>query len=263
DSGMTSKPAVLISGSAGGIGRATAEKFAREGWFVGVYDLDAAGAEQVAATLGAGSAIGGGLDVTRPEDWDRVLAAFTEATGGRLDLLINNAGGPFSGQFEETSDAEWQAAFALNFYGAVHGCRAVVPVMAQQGGGQIVNVISGIAYLPLAYQARYTATKAALHALTQVLRYEYWDLGIKVNSATPGTTKTGIWTEVPPPDYAQTAAESAEHILTGVERNESLIFGDTTDREKYELISNPATSAEGEAWFLDVARKRRAGESGF
>ena len=87
-----------------------------------------------------------------------------EFGGGRIDLLFNNAGAGFSGHFEEQTNGDWEKAFALNFYAAVYGIRAVLPVMRAQGGGHIVNIISGIAFYPMAYQTMYSATKAALNS---------------------------------------------------------------------------------------------------
>ena len=120
----------------------------------------------------------------------RRAAAFGD---GRVDFLFNNAGAGLSGNFDEQSNEDWEQAFALNFYGALDGIRAVLPIMRAQGGGHIVNIISGIAFAPMAYQTRYAATKAALNGLTLALRYELWDENIRVTSATPGTTATPIW----------------------------------------------------------------------
>ena len=95
--------------------------------------------------------------------------------------------------FEENTNEIWQKIFAINFYSAVYGIRAVIPIMKAQGGGHIIDVISGIAFVPMAFQTMYSATKAALNGLTLALRYEYWDENICFTSATPGTTITAIW----------------------------------------------------------------------
>lgn len=80
----------------------------------------------------------------------------------RLDLLFNNAGAGFSGFFDRQTKEDWEKAFALNFYGALYEIRCVLPIMRKQGSGHIVNIISGIAFMPMAYQTMYSATKAAL-----------------------------------------------------------------------------------------------------
>jgi len=189
---MTSKPAVLISGSAGGIGRATAEKFAREGWFVGVYDLDAAGAEQVAATLGAGSAIGGGLDVTQPEDWDRVLAAFTEATGGRLDLLINNAGVLRAGRLAETPISAHHLTIDVNVKGVINGCYAAYPYLRSTPSSGVINLCSASAIYGQADIASYSASKFAVRGLTEALELEWRKEDIRVQAVWPLWVNTGL-----------------------------------------------------------------------
>ncbi len=117
----------------------------------------------------------------------------TEFGGGRLDLLFNNAGAGFAGDFDQQTNEHWEKAFALNFYGAVYGIRAVLPVMRAQGEGHIVDIISGIAFYPMAHQTMYAATKAALNGLTLTLRYALWAENIRLTSATPGMTVTAIW----------------------------------------------------------------------
>ena len=199
---------------------------------------------------------------------------FADFFGGRFDLLVNNAGGGFAGLFtapptplpqalekvvKVQSNEDWERAFALNFYGALYGCRAAIPLMQRQGGGQIVNVISGIAFTPMPYQTMYSATKSALNGLTLSLRSEYWDDGIKFNSATPGTTATAIWGDMDVPATAQTPQQSARRILSGVARNMRIICGDDPDVSGSKNCFNPDAAPYIDEYLLNVARERRKG----
>jgi short-subunit dehydrogenase len=185
-----------------------------------------------------------------------------EFGGGRIDLLFNNAGAGFGGHFEEQTNGDWEKAFALNFYGAVYGIRAVLPVMRAQGGGHIVNIISGIAFYPMAYQTMYAATKAALNSLTLALRYEFWEENIRLTSATPGTTATAIWATggVEAPSGAQSPEQSARTILSGVAKNERLVLGDEGDATAAKYCFHPDAAKAADDYLLDVARRRRRGE---
>ncbi len=209
-----------------------------------------------------GQALGIPCDVTEEEDVKRMLRQTAEFGGGRIDLLFNNAGAGFDGDFEDQADGDWEKAFALNFYGAVYGIRAVLPVMRAQGGGHIVNIISGIAFSPMAGQTMYSATKAALNAMTLALRYELWDENIRLTSATPGTVATAIWaesgTEAPP--SAQSPEQSAATILAGVAKNERLVLGDEADASGARFCFNPEAAKNVEDYLLNVARRRRSGE---
>lgn len=137
---------------------------------------------------------------------------------------------------------------------------ASAPFMRWQGAGHIVSIISGIAFAPMAQQTMYAATKAALNALTLALRYELWDDGIKVSSATPGTTATGIWGDGGPPEYAQSAASAAATILDGVAQNQRLVLGDEADAKGAANAFDPSAAAGMDDYLLDVARRRRMGE---
>ena len=184
-------------------------------------------------------------NVTVEDDVNNMVAEAIAFGGGRLDLLINCAGAGLAGKFtaapdglnpknpylaQEATDEAWQKGMALNLWGALYGCRAAVPQMLKQGEGQIVNIISGIAFSPFAYQSMYAATKSALNAMTLELRAEFADYGIKFNSATPGTTATSIFLQTGGnPAGAQTPHQSAQRILNGVANNDRLILGDDSD----------------------------------
>ena len=198
-------------------------------------------------------------DVTAEENVRRMIDESGIFFGGRFDLLFNNAGAGFGGAFDDLSNADWTAAFELNFYGALYGMRAALPVMVKQGSGQIVNIISGIAFSPMAYQSRYAATKAALNALSLALRTEYWDNNIKISSATPGTTATAIWGSLEAPKTAQTAHQSASRILNGVANNDRLICGDDGDAKGAEECYSYAVREGVDQYLLHVARERRKG----
>ena len=192
-----------ITGGASGIGLALAETMLSYGAKrVVLADVNEANLVRETARLNAahpGRALGIRCDVTNEEEVKGMVEQAAEFGGGRIDLLFNNAGAGFGGQFDQQSNGDWEKAFALNFYGAVYGIRAVLPVMRAQGSGHIVNIISGIAFSPMPYQTIYATTKAALNALTLALRYELWDENIRLTSATPGTTATAIWAGGGPP----------------------------------------------------------------
>ena len=202
-------------------------------------------------------------DVTDEENVQKMIAEATAFFGGRFDLLINNAGAGFPGLFSEMTNADWKIAFDLNFFSAVYGMRAVLPLMVKQGGGQIINTISGIAFSPMPMQSRYSATKAALNAMSLSLRAEYGDENIKISPATPGTVATAIWGDQKPPDSALTPQQSACRILHGAANNDRIIFGNDSDVKGAISGSIPYFQEEIDQYFLNVARERRKGNVGF
>ncbi len=252
----------VVTGGASGIGLALSETMLSYGARqVVLADFDDRNLEREAARLNAahaGKVLGLHCDVTKEADVERMIGK-AAVFGGRIDLLFNNAGAGLMGAFDKQTNEDWQKAFALNFYGALYGIRAVLPIMRRQGSGHIVDVISGIAFSPMAYQTMYAATKAALNGLTLALRYELWDENIRVTSATPGTTVTAIWKDTKPPPGAQSAEQSARTILAGVARNERLVLGDQGDLSGARTCFNPDSAAGVDDYLLNVARKRRGG----
>lgn len=190
------KPAVFISGAARGIGRATAERFAREGWFVGVYDVDAVGAretvDQLAAANGNGTATGGPLEVTRSEEWARALEEFAAASEGRLDLLVNNAGILRAGRFADVEVAEHHRTIEVNVLGVVNGCHAAYPYLRATPGSGIVNLCSASAIYGQPELATYSASKFAVRGLTEALELEWRKEGISVHAVWPLWVDTGL-----------------------------------------------------------------------
>lgn len=227
-------------------------------------DFDDNNLQRETARLNAahpGKVLGFHCDVTKEEDVQRMIHEAARF-GERVDMLFNNAGAALSGFFDVLTNEDWEKAFALNFYGALYGIRAVLPIMRRQGSGHIVNIISGIAFMPRAQLTMYSATKAALNGLTLALRYELWDENIRVTSATPGTTATAIWKVGggKPPPYAQSPEQSAQTVLAGVARNERLVVGSRADLSGAQICFNPDAAARVDEYLLNAARKLRGGE---
>jgi NAD(P)-dependent dehydrogenase (short-subunit alcohol dehydrogenase family) len=256
----------VVTGGASGIGLALAETMLSYGARrVVLADVNEANLKQETARLDAaypGKTLGSHCDVTKEENVHAMIRQAATFGDRRIDLLFNNAGAGLAGKFEELSNDDWQKAFALNFYSALYGIRAVLPIMRAQGAGHIVDVISGIAFAPMALQTMYAATKAALNGLTLALRYELWDENIRVTSATPGTTATPIWKQggAEPPAGAQSPEQSARTILAGVAENQRLVLGDAGDVSGARTGFAPEAAAGMDEYLLDVARKRRAGQ---
>jgi len=186
------KPAVFITGAAQGIGRATAERFAAEGWFVGLYDIAAEQAREAAAELGPESAVGGALDVTEPEQWARALEEFTGASGGGLDLLLNNAGILRAGRFAEVPLVEHHLTVAINVDGVINGCHAAYPYLRATPGAGVINVCSASAIYGQPEIASYSASKFAVRGLTEALELEWRKEGIRVQAVWPLWVDTGL-----------------------------------------------------------------------
>jgi NAD(P)-dependent dehydrogenase (short-subunit alcohol dehydrogenase family) len=255
----------VVTGGASGIGLALAETLLRHGATqVVLADFNDENLKRETARLNSacdGRVLGVHCNVTKEED---VQAMIQEAVdfGGRIDILFNNAGAGLSGCFDRQTNADWEKAFALNFYGVLYGIRAVLPIMRKQGGGHIVNTISGIAFTPMAYQTMYSATKAALNGLTLALRYELWDENIRLTSATPGTTATAIWKggAQGAPSGSQSPELAAHAILAGVAKNERLVLGDERDVSGAKHCFSPDAAAALDTYLLNLARRRRSGE---
>jgi NAD(P)-dependent dehydrogenase (short-subunit alcohol dehydrogenase family) len=255
----------VVTGAASGIGLALSETILSYGADkVVLADFNDENLARETARLEQiypGKTLGVHCDVTKESDVQAMIAKASAA--GRVDFLFNNAGLGFNGRFEDQTNANWEKMFALNFYGALYGIRAVLPIMRKQGGGHIVDIISGVGLLPQGYMTMYAASKAALNGLTLALRYELWDDNIRLTSATPGTVVTAIWKGSTPPPTAQSPQKSAQTILAGVAKNLRLVLGDDDDLQAALASNNPDKAELIDQHFADSARQRRAGAQAF
>ncbi len=200
-------------------------------------------------------------DVSNQESVASMIRQAADFGAGQIHFLFNNAGLGLAKSFDETTVADWKFAFDINFFGALYGIQAVLPIMRAQGGGHIANTASGIAFSPMAYQSMYSSTKAALVALTCSLRYELWDENIRFSTVIPGTVATPIWDKAGgAPESAITPEESARSILAGMAANERIIFVTEDDRIGASDAFDFKASKEKDAYFLNNARRRRSGE---
>jgi NAD(P)-dependent dehydrogenase (short-subunit alcohol dehydrogenase family) len=181
---------VAVTGGAHGIGRAVAERFAREGARVAIGDLDGAGADAAART------IGGGVTAQALDVGDRdAFAAFLDAAEqahGPLDVLVNNAGIDWVGPFHDEPDEVTRREVEVNVLGVVFGTRLAVQRMLPRGRGHVVQVASGVGRVPLPGSAVYAATKHAIVGLTESLRLEYHGTGLRFSLIQPSQVDTAM-----------------------------------------------------------------------
>lgn len=186
---------VLVTGAAGGIGRATAFSFAEAGARVVAVDRDAEGAArtaEMARLIGSPAAWGEAVDVSDEQAMEK-LAEKVATEYGIVDVLVNNAGIGLSGSFLETTSEDWRNVLDVNLWGVIHGCRVFGRQMAERGqGGHIVNIASAAAYQPSRALPAYSTSKAAVLMLSECLRAEFADRSIGVSAICPGIVNTGI-----------------------------------------------------------------------
>lgn len=194
DLGLSGKVAVITGGSAG-IGLGVARCFAREGARVvlAARDLDrvTGAAGDIAEEFG-GEALGHACDVATAEGCDSLIAAARETFGG-VDILVNNAGTGSNETILDAPDDKWQSYWDLHVMAAVRLARGFAPIMADRGGGAILNNASICAVQPLWYEPIYNVTKAALLMLSKNMATEFIPMGIRVNTVNPGLILTPDW----------------------------------------------------------------------
>lgn len=182
---MANSKVVLVTGVSSGIGRATAERFAKQGCIV----FGTVRSIQKAQAIPGVELVE--MDV-RDETSVQQAVQRVVAQAGRIDVLVNNAGGTLVGAVEETSIAEAQALFDTNVFGALRTSQAVLPHMRQQRSGRIINVSSVLGFLPAPYMGLYSATKHAIEGLSETLDHEVRNFGVRVVLVEPSFTKTNL-----------------------------------------------------------------------
>ena len=233
----------LVTGSTGGIGRATAELLAGEG------------AHVVTCGRGEGPGVGEArhvvADLSQPGEPERVVAE-----AGALDVLVNNVGYAEQRDFLALTDRDWDEAWQLNVMSFVRAIRAAVPVMQGRGGGVIVNVSSTAGKRPSTGMPEYSVTKAAVLSLSRLVADLYAGAGIRCNAVTPGPTATEAWLGdggLADQQAARTGKTRAE-VLEAVGKGRPL--GRLAEPEEIAavvafLCSDRASYVTGAAWSAD------------
>lgn len=183
----------LITGGAGGIGRATALLFAREGAGVVIVDLNREAGEQVAREISSvgGRAIFERADVTRAADCQHAVQRTVHEFGG-IHILFNNAGIIRRASVAEISEEDWDAVMAVNVKSVFLMSREVIPVMSVAKGGSIINAASGWGLAGGPRAAAYCASKGAVVMLTKAMAIDHGRQNIRVNCICPGDTDTAM-----------------------------------------------------------------------
>jgi 2-hydroxycyclohexanecarboxyl-CoA dehydrogenase len=181
----------IVTGAGQGIGRGIAEKLAAEGAIVVVTDINESTAKDTAKAIGGG-ALGLRADVTSPESVaamvDQVVRQF-----GRIDVLVNNAGWDTAGRFVDSDPADWDRVIQVNLYGVLHTCKAVLPIMAEQGYGSVVNIASDAGRVGSSGEAVYSAAKGGVIAFSKSTARELARHQVNVNSVCPGPADTPLF----------------------------------------------------------------------
>jgi NAD(P)-dependent dehydrogenase (short-subunit alcohol dehydrogenase family) len=180
----------VVTGAGSGIGRATAKALAAEGATVLCVDINEVAAKETATALG-GKAAAYTADVSDLAALE-ALAAAIASEHGVPDIVVNNAGIGMSGSFLETTAADWDAIIGVNQRGVINGCAAFGPAMVARGSGQVINVASGLGFIPTPATPAYCTTKAAVLQLSRCLRADWAGLGVGVTAICPGFINTPI-----------------------------------------------------------------------
>ena len=184
----------IVTGAGQGIGRGIAEKLAAEGATVVVTDVNETTAKETAEAVGAG-AVGIPADVTSRESVDAMVGQVRERFG-RIDVLVNNAGWDKVGPFVDSDPADWDKAIQINLYGVLNTSKAVLPIMAEQGAGSVVNLASDAGRVGSSGEAVYSAAKGGVISFTKTTAREMARHQVNANCVCPGPTDTALFASV-------------------------------------------------------------------
>jgi NAD(P)-dependent dehydrogenase (short-subunit alcohol dehydrogenase family) len=250
---------VVITGAAGGIGRALAERVAAEGpRSLVLADLDR-GAVSAAAQACGGVAVQ--ADVSREAEVLRLIEAARES--GPIDLFCSNAGVAGFGGGPETPDDQWDLAWRVNVMAHVWAARALIPEMVQRGDGYLVNVASAAGLLTQVSAMTYSVTKHAAVATAEWLSITYGDAGVKVSCVCPLAVRTAML-EHALEDQVAAAALLSNEVLEPADVAEAVVAG--VRDERFLILPHAAVAeyvarkaADPERWLRGMRRLVRRG----
>lgn len=185
-------PVALVTGASSGIGLATAKALRQAGYWV-------FGTSRKVPSTGYDGITMIACDVTDDASVSAAVASVIDQ-GGRIDLLVNNAGVGLLGAAEESSIAQSQALFNVNVFGVIRMTNAVLPIMRRQGKGRIINLSSILGLIPAPYSALYAASKHAIEGYSESLDHETRVFGVRVTLVEPGYTRTAFEQSTLAPD---------------------------------------------------------------
>lgn len=206
---------VFITGAGSGIGAASARYFSDRGWFVGLYDLNLDSVEALSSALGENSCFAP-LDVTVPGSVAAAFDHFSENTGGRLDVMVNNAGLFQDKPFVEAKPEFLRLMMRVNMEGVVNCALAAYPLLKATADSHLVNIGSGSSIYGTPNNAVYSSTKSFVQGLTEALRVEWHAHDITVNVVMPLYVATPMTEGVSLTHIGESKMLSAEDIAATV-----------------------------------------------
>jgi len=263
---MAEHKAIFITGGGSGIGRAIAEYFAGRGWFVGLGDVDAAGMKGTQERIGTGNSYAHKFDVRDRAAWDQALAAFSTASGGRIDVVANNAGIPLGGSLSENTVEEIERCLDINLKGVLFGAQASLPHLKKTAPGScLLNTASAAGIYGTGGASVYSATKFGVRGVTEALDAEWAEFGIKVRDLMPGFIDTPLLEHAP--NQGSNEAIRSRVIQAGLEITPALTVAqaawDAVHGEKlHTLVGKTARNlAFGARWLPGKVRKQARSQS--
>ena len=190
---LPAQPRAVVTGGAGGLGRAFCLELARRGGRVVIADVNLEGARETAKLVenAGGTAVATACDVARLDQVEHLAAVADERFGG-CDLVINNAGVAVGGAVGAVPIADWEWITGINLWGVIYGCHVFVPRFKQQGHGHVINIASAAGLLSAAEMGPYNVTKAGVIALSETLAGELLGTGVGCSVVCPTFFQTNI-----------------------------------------------------------------------
>ncbi len=215
---MSEQKSAIVTGSTSGIGLAIAHRFARDGYNVLLNGIAPAGeGEKLAQALSREFTVEvqfSAADMTRPDEIAAMVRGY-EASAGRVDVLVNNAGIQFVSPVEDFPLEKWNDIVAINLSSSFHTIRAVVPGMKARRSGRIVQLASAHALVASPFKSAYVAAKHGIAGLTKTIALEVAQHGITVNAVCPGYVRTPL-VEKQIPDQAKARGITEEQVIRDV-----------------------------------------------